>query len=206
MLLCRVIKPSAVTSAQCLNSVQVRANRVRLLDVNLTCSLRNNTTICSSRVCSGYAYNKPCIFSQQAVGGREENPNIFRDSSTVEIGELSHPDRAYISAVAQATFNDAKCSSRLSYPFWVTGNRNTFRLTEFGSFLLSSRAKVRAVWLSTSTLQMRTASSTAAQPKRDTSVEEHTAASPKEVKWYDWLTCYLHCKTWRVIARACQVS
>ncbi|KAG5275262.1 hypothetical protein AALO_G00145430 [Alosa alosa] len=183
MLLCRILKPSAATfSTQSLNSVQVSANRLRLGCINLTCSLRNNTTIpvCSLRVCGGgYAYNTPRISSLQMDGGREEkNTNIFTDSSTVEIGQPSHLERAYISDVAQGTSNNTNGSSRLSYP--VCGNGTIFRVTELESFLFSSRAKVSSIWLHTTIVPMRTASSTAAQPKHDTGDEGHTAANAKE--------------------------
>lgn len=187
MLLCRVIKPSAATfSAQSLNSVQVRANRLRLGCINLTCSLRNSTTItlplCTSRVCSGYAYSNVTqrISCPQTRG--QENTNIFRDFSTVEIGQPSHPKRAYISDVAQGSYSNAKCSSHRSCG---SGNGTIFRLTGSESFLFSSRAKVCAIWLPTTTVSMRTATSTATQPKRDAGVEEHTAANPKEVKRYN---------------------
>lgn len=182
MLLCRVIKPSTVSfSAQSLNSVQVRANRLRLGCINLTCSLRNSTTItlplCTSRVCRAYAYNNvtPRVSHPQTSGG-QDNTNIFRDFSKVEIGQPSHPERAYISDVAQGSHSNI--SSPLSYPLY--GNATIFRLTELESFLFSSRAKVRAIWLPTTIVPMRTATSTAAQPKRDTGVEEHTAANSKQ--------------------------
>lgn len=187
MLLCRVIKPSAVSfSAQSLNSVQVRANRLRLGCINLTCSLRNSTTITLplSRICSANVYNNvtPRVSHPQTTEGHG-NTNIFRDFSTVEIGQPSHPERAYISDVAQGSHSNIKCSSPLSYPLY--GNATIFRLTELESFLFSSRAKVRAIWLPTTIVPMRTATSTAAQPKRDTGVEEHTAANSKEVKLCD---------------------
>lgn len=181
MLLCRVLKPSAATfSTQSLNSVQVSAIRLRLGCINLTCSLRNNTTIplCSSRACSGYAYNTPRITSLQTDGGREENTNIFTDSFTVEIGQPSHPERAYISDIAQGTFNNTKCSARLSYP--VCGNGSIFRLSKLESFVLSSRAKLGSIWPHTTIVPMRTASSTAVQPKHDTGEEGHAASNPKE--------------------------
>lgn len=179
MVLCRVIKSSAATSVHCLGSVQVNANRLRLVHFNLTCSLRNNTTarlpLYFPNISSGYAYTA-CIPSLHTGKRGEKNRNICRDYSKVEIGQLSLSKRAYISDIAQATFSNAKCKSSLSSPFWPTGSRKISGLNELESFLFSSRAKVRAGWLPSATLQVRSASSAAAQPKTDDRDEKHTEA------------------------------
>lgn len=194
MVLCRVIRTSAATPVHYLGSVQVNANRLRLLHFNLTCSLRNNTTtrlpLCFSNVSSGYAYHTACTPSLHTGEGREKNRNIFTDYSNVEIGELGHSKRAYISDIAQGPCNYAKCKS-LSSPFWLTGSssRKISGLTELESLLFSSRAKVPAAWLSS--VQVRTASSAAAQPKTDDRDDKQTEARQTEVKLYEYIICLL---------------
>lgn len=184
MVLCRVIRTSAATPVHYLGSVQVNANRLRLLHFNLTCSLRNNTTtrlpLCFSNVSTGYAYHTACTPSLHTGEGREKNRNIFTDYSNVEIGELGHSKRAYISDIAQGPCNYAKCKS-LSSPFWLTGSssRKISGLTELESLLFSSRAKVPAAWLSS--VQVRTASSAAAQPKTDDRDDKQTEARQTEI-------------------------